>query len=147
MNHPNHLHLLCNFLIHTSIVTLSHYLGMLELEYLTLYWAVFDSGCLFNLSKSKIFHYCELGNSMGKPMGIQCSTYTHTHGGFYPWLHKYTLQNEPLFIQNSQELTELWTQQLSFSVLLITLSILNHFEWTKACFEACGWENLYPYLY
>ena len=46
----------------------------------------------------------------------------------------YTLQNEPLFIQNGQELTELWAKQLSFFVLLINQSILNHFWMNKGLF-------------
>jgi len=57
---------------------------------------------------------------MGKPIGIQSSTHTQIHGGFYPWPHGYTLQNEPLFVQNGQELNELWAKQLFFFVLLIT---------------------------
>jgi len=45
-----------------------------------------------------------LGNGMGKPTGIWCSS--HTHARYYP-CHGYTLQNGPLFIQNGQDLNEL----------------------------------------
>jgi len=71
-----------------------------------------------------------LGNGTSKPTGIQCSTHTHTCARFYPWPHRYSFQNKPLFIQNDQELNELWAKQLSFFVLLITL-VTSHLDWRK----------------